>query len=121
MAAEALMVDTCTISRVTNRTTDTSTADVTETRIPVYAGPCRIQQHARTDSREDIGEASLILVRFELQLPVATSAGIAAEDIVTMTGSALDPDLVGREFTVMQVAHKTHATARRMQVQEVTS
>jgi hypothetical protein len=38
-----------------------------------------------------------------------------------MTASAYDPDLPGRVFLVRDLFGKTEATARRVQVEEVTS
>jgi hypothetical protein len=68
----------------------------------------------------DVGEAALVLLRLEVQLPMSV-VGLAEGDEVTITASTLDPDLVGRVFVVRDLAHKTHATARRVGVVEKTS
>jgi hypothetical protein len=47
--------------------------------------------------------------------------GIASDDLVTITASLLDADLVGRTFRVRELGHKSHMTARRVQLEEVTS
>ena len=119
-AAEARMTDTCAITRVTGQTTDMDTGQVVDVTEPVYSGPCRVQQRSTVASRVDVGEASLLLVALELHLPVAASTDVHAEDAVQIVTS-VDPDLVGKHFTVKQVAHKTDATARRLGIQEVTS
>jgi hypothetical protein len=117
-AAEALMVDTCAITRVGTRTTDTTTAVVTTPTTTLYTGKCRIQQAQAQAQREDIGEDHLLLLRLEVQLPMSLT-GLAVGDRITITAS-LDGDLVGRVFRVHDLAHKTHATARRPQCLEVT-
>lgn len=119
--AERGMATTCTITRVVSETTDPVTAQIVETRTTVYSGKCRMQQKATDPSTEQPGEAYVRLVPFELQLPVTTSTGILAEDLVTITGSAHDPDLVGRRFWVTGLAHKEEATARRIRCEEATS
>jgi len=119
--AEAGMTTTCTITRVTGETTNPVTAVITPTTVTVYSGKCRMQQRSVDPSQEQPGQAFVRLVPFELQLPVTTSTGIRAEDLVTVTASEHDPDLVGRTFRVTGLAHKEEATARRIRCEEVTS
>jgi hypothetical protein len=118
--AEALMVDECVIRRRAGEATDDESGVVRPTYATVYAGPCRVQQPTATAQEQESGQAALLLVRFELQIPMSV-VGVAADDEVRMTASVHDPDLVGRLFTVRGLAHKTHATSRRMQVEERTS
>ena len=113
------MVDACTIRRRTGETTGPGGV-VTPTYVTVFEGQCRLQQPTGTAREEDAGEAALLMVRFELQVPMSV-VGVQADDEVTVTASVHDPDLVGREFLVRGLFHKTHATARRLQVEERTS
>jgi hypothetical protein len=118
--AESLMVDACTITRRTGETTNTDTAAVTPTNVTVYSGKCRVQVTAGARARaEDVGEAYVRLLRLEVQLPMSVT-GLAAKDLVTVTSSSLDADLVGRQFHIRELAHKTHATSRRIHVEEAT-
>lgn len=121
-AAESLMVDTCTITRTTGESTNDDTGVVTLTTSAIYTGRCRIQQSqlGADSTPADPGEAYVRLVAFELQLPMSVT-GLRVGDVATITASALDPDLVGRAFNILGLAHKTHATARRLQVQEVAT
>jgi hypothetical protein len=114
------MVDECVIRRRTGETTDDESGVVTPTYATVYAGKCRMQQPAATAQEQESGEAALLMVRFELQVPISV-VGVAADDEVQVTASVHDPDLVGRLFAVRGLFHKTHATARRIQVEERTS
>jgi hypothetical protein len=119
-AAEAGMVDSCVIRRRTGTTTDDNSGDVTPTYDVIYSGKCRMQQGAPAAASTDDGENEVLLVPRVLQLPVATSAGVRAGDRVVDYVSAHDPDLTGREFVVRQEMAKSHATARRLGVEEVT-
>lgn len=120
-AAERLMVDACTIKRVASSTTSLTTGVITPTYTTMYSGKCRIQQRTQGLARpHEAGEAHLLLLQMEVHLPM-TSAAFQVDDQVTITASALDVDLVGRIFYVRDLFHKTHATARRVSVQERTS
>lgn len=120
--AEQLMVDTCTVTRITGESTNEDTGVVTPTTSTVYTGRCRVQQSqlGADSTPADPGEAYVRLVAFEMQLPMSV-VGLRIGDVITITASALDPDLVGRAFNILGLAHKTHATARRIQVQEVAT
>ncbi|MET7395618.1 DUF6093 family protein [Dactylosporangium sp. NPDC005572] len=119
-AAERGMVDTCRITRVTAVDTDETTGETTSVVETLYDGRCRVQRRGSEAQRENIGEASLVLLRVELQLPMS-AAGLREGDDVEMTTSVNDPDLVGRTFRVRDVPDKTDATARRLTCVEVTS
>ena len=121
LAALELMQDACEIERVTGSDTDLETGEVVETTEQVYAGKCRVQQAAATASEQTPGEAALLMVGRILQLPVVASAGVRAGDRVSITACVHDPDLIGRWFTVRAEFAKTHATARRLGIDEVTS
>lgn len=116
--AETGMRDTCTIVRVGARTTDPVTGDVTTPSTSLYSGKCRVQQHQASADGKDIGEDSLLLLSLEVQLPMSVT-GLQAGDEITMVTS-VDPDLPGRVFRIHDLAHKTDATARRVQCIERT-
>lgn len=116
------MVDACTIRRVTSWATE----DFSGERVPTYLSPdpytgkCRIQQALVQSTREDAGEDDVLILRLELQLPVVGSEGLAVGDIVSITASR-DSDLIGRPLLIRDLAHKTDATARRLQLIERTA
>lgn len=119
-AAERLMVDACVIRRVTDSTTDPDTGVITPTYTTIYTGKCRIQQPTAQARTEQAGEAYALMLRLEVQVPMSVT-GVQAEDEVLLTASAHDPDLVDRTFLVRDLAHKTHATMRRIGIEERTS
>lgn len=116
--AESLMQDTCTITRKTGEVV--SGGVITPTYVQIYTGNCRIQARRVESQGSNVGEAYRLIERLELQLPV-TVTGLAEGDVVTVTASALDPDLLGRVFAIRGVTAKTHLTYRRAELIEVTS
>lgn len=117
-AALALMVDACTIQRRSGSSTDQDTGVDTPTYSSIYSGQCRFQVAAPSASPTDVGQEQVFIQQTILQLPM-TATGINNEDVVTCTASSLDPDLVGRKWWVKGVLRKTHATARRLSLEEV--
>jgi hypothetical protein len=118
-AAEAGMVDGCTVRRLTGSVTDDFSGVPVETWADLYAGKCRVQQDMAQSQAHTVGEDYQLLLRLEVQLPMSV-VGLEIGDVVTITSSASDPDLPGRVFLVRDLAHKTDATARRIQVTERT-
>lgn len=119
--AEQGMADQCQIRRVVSETTDPASGVITPTYTTIYAGPCRLQ-HGEAQAREqtNVGQQYLLMLVLELQLPMSVT-GLQVDDQVTVTASALDADLVGRVFAIRDLFHKTHATSRRLRIQERTS
>lgn len=120
-AAEAKMLDAVTVQRP-NPATDTTDPD-TGVFVPgftsIYTGKAKIQQQAASASPTPLGEAQVFIAQVEVHLPISAT-GIRADDLVTVTASVLDADLVGRKFKVRGTAHKSYLTARRLAVIEVT-
>lgn len=119
-AIERRMVDACTIRRRNGGTTDPDTGYPTQPQTTLYTGKCRVQQRQGTATREDVGEDQLLLLRLEVQLPVAGTAGLEVGDEIEMTSSVHDPDLPGRVFRIHDLAHATEKTSRRVQCIERT-
>ena len=119
--AEAGMTDACTIRRPDGTgTTDPVTGVPSQSYTTIYTGACRIQQAQAQAQREDVGDDHQLFLRLELQLPVAGTEGLDVGDLATITAAVNDADLVGRVFRIHDLAHKSEATARRVQVIEVT-
>jgi hypothetical protein len=111
-AARRLMVDACTVTRVTGTATNSTTGVVTPTTSTVYTGPCRIKPDP-TPSESQAGEREVVTRRFIVSV-TTDEDGIAVDDIVTVTASELDPALVGVTLTVAGVIIGSHLTARRL-------
>lgn len=120
VAAEALMVDSCTIVRRTIANTNPETGRVTYSDTQLYAGKCRARRRTFFNRPHEAAEDFVLMLAVEIWAPMSL-VGVTAEDIVTMTASVHDPDLVGRIFSVKGMAHKTHGDSRRFQCIEVNS
>lgn len=111
------MVDACIVRRQTGQNREATGEAVPVYGQTVYAGRCRLQLRGLAGQNMDVGEQRVDLLRAELQLPIAVT-GLAVDDRVEITAS-LDPDLAGRLFRLSDLFHKTHATARRVMIEEV--
>jgi hypothetical protein len=117
-AAEAGMVDACTIGRPGTPVLDDFSGTSTPARTALYAGKCRVQQGIAQADEQDTGEDYQLRLRLVVQLPVSVT-GLEVGDEITMTASR-DPDLVGRVFLIRDLMHKTDETARRVGAAERT-
>lgn len=114
------MVDTCSIARANPSATavDPETGAITPSYTTVYTGKCRLKLPTAVTRPLVVGEAQEFLQHPILSLPAATT-GVAINDIVTITASALMPQLVGRVFHVRGRPGQSHMTAARFEVMEV--
>lgn len=119
VAAEAGMVDACSIRRRTGTTTDDNTGEVTPTWTSIYSGKCRVQQRTVQAESQTPGQDYQLLTQLELQFPIAAAALLVGDE-VTVTASG-DPQLVGAVLIVRDLAVKSEATARRIGVTRRTS
>lgn len=117
------MVDTCTITRAGEGQGAWNEADMDYDPPPpttVYTGRCRVQLSAAMANTPEAGERVMVVQRATVAVPVAAT-GVRVGDTVTITAAAHDPDLVGNTYRVRSLFAKTHATARRLEVEETQS
>lgn len=123
IAAIRLMVDACTIKRLSGQVTNLQTGAVIDSYTTLYSGICRIQrvrgQRLGSAHPAIIGAAQIYQQPLAVHVPV-TVGGIILQDIVTVTASLMEPDLIGRQFWVQVLPPKTFTTAHRYGLQEVT-
>lgn len=123
--AEGGFVDSCYVERRGAPSTDPLSGDVSFPMTPIYGtsavpARCRVQQAAAPwAGPATAGQAGIGLSALELQLPVVGSEDITKDDVVTIAACVNDADLVGRTFTVQGAHHKSHATTRRLPLQEI--
>jgi hypothetical protein len=115
LAAEALMLDAVTIKRTTSSSTDQDTGVVTPTTSTLYTGKAKVHQAGASASPTVLGEAEVFVAQVEVHVPISVT-GIQPDDLVTVTASALDADLVGKTYRVRGIASKSFLTARRLSV-----
>ncbi len=120
VAAEALMLDACTVHRPGTPVTDPASGVVAPSLTLIYTGKCKVQKTASQASNPTAGGHSFTVQDSRVDFPV--SAGpFLVDDVVTVTASVLDPQLVGRAFRVIETFHKSGATAQRTRVSEVVA
>jgi hypothetical protein len=124
-AAEALMLDSCTITRPGEGKGSWNESTGTYDTLPpitVYSGRCKLQTQDVALTTADVAGREAFIVSWRLDLPVVGSEGVAQGDTVEITASALDSALVGRRFIVQALHVGTAKTARRLPVvAEVTA
>lgn len=118
-AADARMVDTCTVTRGGGDDTlnPTTGAYTTPDDTILYTGQCEVQiSDGLNTQTSDAGGQLVTQRRVTVKVPISVT-DVEVDDIVTVTSSALDADLVGQTFRVVGTFAKTFATARRLQVE----
>ncbi|MBX6360101.1 MAG: hypothetical protein IRZ03_08480 [Acidobacterium ailaaui] len=120
-AAEALMVDQCTIRAESDEvTTDPVTGVVTP--VPgkvVYTGRCKLQlTRGAFPSTPEGGEHRWSMAPLEVHIPVSGTSAVNANCVIEVTASS-DPANVGRRFRVRAGDRKTFGTSIRLIVDEV--
>lgn len=120
-AAEALMTDTGYVRRAGTPTTNATTGVVTPSWSNVYAsagspGPLRVQEAGGSEAVA--GERLSALAGVVISVPI-TEADVIPGDQVVIVAADFDTDLPARVFTVTRVLAKSHASARRLQCEEV--
>jgi hypothetical protein len=127
-AAEALMVDSCTITRGGGgQVFDPATGQyVTTPGETLYSGPCRVKPQNTADRVVESGGQAVSLWPFVVSVPMALepyedefgdaykTVAFQVDDLVTVTASQLDTAMVGLVLRVRQVALGSHLTARRL-------
>lgn len=119
--ALSLMVDECTVTRATGTLAwdEDEGTETAGTATTVYTGPCKVQRQRIAPQDPEAGERMVTVEQVEIHVPVeATEPQIG--DVATITSAVFDPALVGRQFRVAGLFHKSWATARRLRCDEVT-
>ena len=115
-AARALMVDTCQVVRPGEQVTDRRSGAVYATEgETVYEGACKVQSFQPFEANPEAGAHTYTVQRYYLHLPVGAYTPQVG-DVATITGSVMDPRLVGRTLRVVALLHKSLATAYRLAV-----
>ena len=120
VAAEALMLDSCTVERSSGTVTNTDTGKVYPALSTIYTGPCKIQQTLAQSSNPVAGEHRFTVQDTRWDTPVSAGPFMVG-DVVTITAAVLDSQLVGRVFRIVETFHKSGATAQRTRAEEVVA
>jgi hypothetical protein len=118
--AEALMVSSCVISRMSGRSLNEQTGEYSDTFTVVYDGRCEFKYSQASFEDVDAASQQLTQQRPVLKVPVEGTAGVMVGDVVELTGHPLDTGMVGLQFRIAGLHSRTYATARRFPVEVTT-
>jgi hypothetical protein len=127
-AAETLMVDTCRITRdaqgADDDTLDQTTGALTPPNpdtITVYSGMCLVHPSTNLPHPADIREGAVAIVATRMEAALPFSAAVARHgDVLIVTSSAWNPDLVGRSFRVKEALAVSFNIRRSVLLEERT-
>ena len=117
-AAEALMRDTCVVERSLGEVTDPATGVVSDVWETVYSGKCKVQ--GRTAVAVEPVSAGHRFTVEQLMVHLPVSAQSQLDDRVTIAEAVMDPDLVGLQLRLTELARGSYRTADRWNVEAVT-
>ena len=119
--AEKLMTTQCTVTREGGEPVfNEATGQYEPSIITIYAGPGRIRRPGASVRTASPAGQTITVQDLILSLPVATSADVTVNDMVTVTANPLDPGLIGVPFTVRGVHDESTATARRFPIERTS-
>ena len=111
------LVDACTIARLTARGAINSTTLVYDspTNPQQYTGACLIRARPIAPIPTEFGQQSETRVEYDVYLP-HTATGILPDDLITVTASVTDAEMMGKVLKVVSVSVdsyrvKTHIKA----------
>jgi hypothetical protein len=115
----ASLTETCTIQHPTGGSTSATTGAFTPTFATLYTGQsCKVGTSSPAGT--ELAGAHVVTLSPTITVPVEV-VGIVEQDVITITTSALDPELVGRVYRVLGPVHRTWITRRQYEVVETTS
>jgi hypothetical protein len=118
-AAESLMVDSCRITSPGVVVTDPETGEVTNERVTVYEGKCKVQSREGAATNPEAGEHSFTVVSRQVHIPV-NAADVRDGFEVEITASLLNSFTVGKVYRVEGFTPDSFDTAFRLPVVEIT-
>lgn len=117
-AQERLFVDTCTITRVTGRALNGSNVYV-DTLATIYTGRCRLKKSTTQPTGAVVGEQSVTVRLYDLDLPWDAPTAVHVNDVATVTASD-DAWVIGVPLTVLDAGLSGSTTKRRLTVEART-
>lgn len=120
--AEAIMLDTCTITRLTGQPGAIDPGTGLRAPAPtatVYTGKCKVQTYEPHESAKESGDHVFTEQRYHLHLPIGVGP-IRVNDEAEILTAAADQNLVGKKYRIAGLHSKSLATAQRLLVDEIT-
>lgn len=123
-AAEALMLDTCRVTR-TGSAEDRVWDDVTGTwttpaRVTVYEGRCKVQVANLQPRDAEAGEVTVAVTSYALHVPISGTGDVGRGMEAVVLSAAFDEALVGLRLHVEALHVGSQKTARRFACEVVS-
>ena len=119
--ANARMTESVTVTTTAPGTVmDESTGAYPDTITSHYSGSGRIKYPTLTVSEKTPAGQTLAAQDVTLHLPVGLASQVRVDDVVTVTYSSADPDLVGRVFRVKGLAQAGQVSAHRFPLESLS-
>lgn len=120
-AAEALMLDHGAAQRPTGRGYNPTTQSDGDTYSDLFSSPCKIQSRNLTATETQVGERTAVTTRLELHLPIDTDP-LQTGDVWTVDApAAVSTVPAGTKYRVTAPVEGTFRTARRYEIERVTT
>lgn len=114
--AESLLLDMCVFMDLGVPVTAADGSVVIPGTV-AYTGRCKVQTYEPYERTPEAGGAVSSVQRYSVHVPVGAFSPQVGQ-VVVMTVTAFDPNLVGRQYRVQGLLHKSAATAYRLLVDE---
>ena len=120
-AANSRMSESVTVTTAAPGTTmDESTGTYPDIITSHYAGIARIKYPTLTVSEKTPVGQTLAAQDVTLHLPVGLASQVRVDDVVTVTYSSVDPDLIGRTFRIKGLGQAGQVSASRFPVESIS-
>jgi hypothetical protein len=115
------MSESVTVTTTTPGTVmDESTGKYPDAITSHYSGAGRIKYPTLTVSEKTPVGQTLAAQDVTLHLPVGLASQVRVDDVVKVTGSTVDPDLIGRVFRIKGLAQAGQVSAHRFPVESIS-
>lgn len=109
---------TATVHRLVGEPTfDDDTQEFDQDYDLIYTGPCKIRPD-RNRSADDVDAGETLVGRPDFDGKFPVDSDIQRDDVVTVTGSAFDPGMVGRTYTVRKAQNDEWQISRAVTLEE---
>ena len=117
-AAERLMTSTLRVTRLDPATIDRRTGE--GERVTVYEGRGKVQTYEPHEADRELAGGTVVVQRYHVHVPV-TAGPFENGDLVEIVDSPTMPHATGDVFRIAGLHEKSHQTAQRLLVDEITN
>ena len=117
--AEALMIDTCIVERLSGTETNPTTGVVSDSWETIYEGKCKVQGRSAVAATPTAGKHMYTIEQLMVSLPITAHTKPGDRD--TIVSAEIDEDLIDIQLQLTELDRGTFRTADRWNVDLVTA